>query len=198
MCSFLCGVMTAYFLHKTKDTTIRISRPVNVAIWLSSISIIAAIIFGMYPFHYRENLPSQFFHSFYMAGSQLGWSLSLSWIIFACHRGHGGVVNSFLSLPQWIPLARISLSIYLTHILAMWAVFGTQKQPAYYSEFVKTHLFFGDVVLSFAVAVLAYLTFEAPVLAIERCMLYNNNSSNNSNNSNNSSSSKETCEKVEK
>lgn len=102
--------------------------------------------------------------------SQLGWSLSVSWIIFACH-AFSGFVNSFLSLSVWKPLAKIGLSIYLTHVLCQIAMFGTQKQPAYYSEFVKTHLFFGDVVLSIGVAIIAYLTFEAPVLAIERSFL---------------------------
>lgn len=106
----------------------------------------------------------------FIAASRLGWSLSLSWIVFACHCGAGGLVNSFLSLELWKPLSRIGLSIYLTHFLAILAIFGTQKQPAYYNEFLKTHLFFGDLGLSFGVAVLAFLTFEAPVLSIESCL----------------------------
>jgi hypothetical protein len=48
------------------------------------------------------------------------------------------------------------------------AIFGTLKQPTYFNEFLKTHLFLGDFGLSFGIAVLAFLTFEAPFLAIEK------------------------------
>lgn len=77
-------------------------------------------------------------------------------------------MNSFLSLPLWKPLSRIGLSIYITHMLAILAIFGTQKQPAYFNDFLSTHLYFGDMVLSFGVAVLAFLTFEASFLSIEK------------------------------
>lgn len=77
-------------------------------------------------------------------------------------------MNRFLSLPMWKPLSRLGLSIYLTHILAVLAIFGTQKQPAYFNEFLKTHLYLGDLGLAFGVAVLAFLSFEASVLAIEK------------------------------
>jgi hypothetical protein len=36
-----------------------------------------------------------------------------SFIIYACHNGHGGLVNDFLSSKYWMPLAKMSLSIYL-------------------------------------------------------------------------------------
>jgi hypothetical protein len=56
----------------------------------------------------------------------------------------------------------------VTHILGLLAIFGTQKQPIYFNEFLKTHLFIGDLGLCFGIAILAFLTFEAPFLAIER------------------------------
>jgi peptidoglycan/LPS O-acetylase OafA/YrhL len=37
----------------------------------------------------------------------------MAWIIFACHSGHGGVVNRFLSSKYWMPLARLSYCLYL-------------------------------------------------------------------------------------
>lgn len=168
ICPYLCGMMTAYVLHTNRETVMRFSKYLSASLWLSSISIIFAIITGIFPFHGKHNVPSKFLNSFYIAGSHLGWSVSIAWIIFACHSGAGGFVNRFLSLPVWKPLARVGLSIYLTHTLAVLAVFGTQKQPEYFNEFLKTHLYLGDLGLSFGVAVLAFLTFEASVLAIEK------------------------------
>lgn len=74
----------------------------------------------------------------------------------------------FLSLPLWRPLAKLGLSVYITHILGILAIFGTQKQPLDFNEFLKTHLFIGDLGLCFGIAVLAFLTVEAPFLAIEK------------------------------
>jgi peptidoglycan/LPS O-acetylase OafA/YrhL len=161
-------MMTAYVFHTNQDGVPKLLRRFNNSLWLSSISIIFAIIAGIFPFQERNKMTSKFMNAFFIAASHLGWSLSVSWIIFACHSGTGGFVNSFLSLRVWKPLARIGLSIYLTHILAILAIFGTQKQPEYFNEFLKTHLFIGDLGLSFGVAVLAYLTFEASVLSIEK------------------------------
>jgi hypothetical protein len=48
------------------------------------------------------------------------------------------------------------------------AIFGTQKQPMYFNEFLKTHDYMGDLGLCFGIALLAFLAFEAPFLAIER------------------------------
>ena len=75
---------------------------------------------------------------------------------------------SFLSLSLWRPLAKLGLSAYVTHILGLLAIFGTQKQPLDFNEFLITHLFIGDLGLCFVIAVLAFLTFEAPFLAIEK------------------------------
>lgn len=161
-------MMTAYLIHTKQVFLLKPPKYLNTSLWLSSISITFAIFVGIFPFHTNHNVHSNFMNAFFIAGTQLGWSISISWIIVACHSGSGGVVNSFLSLRLWKPLARIGLSIYLTHILAILAIFGTQKQPAYFNEFLKTHLFLGDMGLSFGVAVLAFLTFEASVLAIEK------------------------------
>lgn len=146
----------------------KFSKHLSTSLWFSSISIIFAIIIGIFPFHKRNNVSSTFMNAFFIAGTHLGWSISIAWIIFACHSGLGGYVNSFLSLHLWKPLARIGLSIYLTHILAILAIFGSQKQPENFSGFLKSHLYLGDLGLSFGVALLAFLTFEASVMSIEK------------------------------
>merc|ERR1711884_483424 len=51
----------------------------------------------------------------YNCFSKTGWSLALAWIIFSCHKGYGGVVNSFLSWKAWIPLSRLTYAAYLIH-----------------------------------------------------------------------------------
>ena len=178
MCAWLFGIMTAYILHNTKDFKIIIPKHLNALLWFLTISTVFSIILGMYSFQDDDHWHSQFMNSFYLAIGHLGWSMALSWIIFACHHGYGGFINHFLSLSVWKIISRFGLSIYLTHILAQLAIFGSQKQPAYFNEFLKTHSFFGDFVLSVGVALLAYLTFEAPVLNIEKYLFISKDESN--------------------
>ncbi|CAO1428231.1 unnamed protein product [Diamesa tonsa] len=178
MCAWLFGIMTAYILHNTKEFKIIIPKRLNALLWFLSMSAVISIILGMYSFQDDDHLQSQFMNSLYLAFGHLGWSMALSWIIFACHHGYGSFINHFLSLSVWKIISRFGLSIYLTHILAQMAIFGSQKQPAYFNEFLKTHFFFGDFVLSVGVALLAYLTFEAPVLNIEKYLFISKDESN--------------------
>lgn len=168
-CPYLCGMMTAYVLHTNGEPIMKFSKRLNTSLWIASIGIIFGIVAGTFPFHVRDNVKSKLVHSAFIAASHLGWSISVAWIILACHSGAGGFVNSFLSLSVWKPLSRIGLSVYVTHILAVLAIFGSQKQPADFNEFLKTHLYLGDLGLSFGLAVLAFLTFESSVLTIEKC-----------------------------
>lgn len=54
-------------------------------------------------------------------------------IIHACITGHGGPVNSFLSLPMWRPLSRLTYAIYLIHMPIMMLTTGSLKRPIYFS-----------------------------------------------------------------
>ena len=47
---------------------------------------------------------------------RLAWSLSISWMIFACVKGLGGPINTFLSWRAWAPLAKMSFCMYLIHM----------------------------------------------------------------------------------
>lgn len=180
ICPYLCGMITAYILHTHEEAITKFSKQLKASLWLSSISIIFALIIGTFPFHSSDNVPSKLVNSVFIAASHLGWSASVAWIIFACHSGSGGPVNGFLSLQMWKPLSRIGLSVYLTHVLSMIAVFGTQKQPGYYNEFLTTHMFFGDLAFAYGIAVLAFLTFEASFVSIENSIKKMNEKSHKS------------------
>lgn len=160
-CPYICVIMTAYVLHTNGQPVMNISMHLNTSLWLSSISIIFAITFGEFPFHSSVNKESRLVNSAFLAATCICWSVSIAWIILACHSGTRSFVSSFFCV-----------SIYVTHILLVQAIFGTQKHPAYFSEFLKTHLYLGDLGLSFGVAVLAYLTFESTQETIEKSFRY--------------------------
>jgi hypothetical protein len=107
-------------------------------------------------------------NAIFLSTIHVGWSISLSWTVLACHCGEGGVVNRFLTLQLWKPLARIGLSLYVTHVSVTLAIFGTLQQPAQFNELLNAHNYLGDLGISFAFALMAFFTFEASFLAIEK------------------------------
>ena len=54
------------------------------------------------------------------------WGLCLSWLVFACCRGLGGIVNDFLTWPGWSPIAKILFMTYLVHMDIMFIFFTMQ------------------------------------------------------------------------
>ena len=54
------------------------------------------------------------------------WGLCLSWLVFACCRGLGGIVNDFLTWPGWSVIAKISFMTYLVHMDIMFIFFAMQ------------------------------------------------------------------------
>ena len=67
--------------------------------------------------------------------SRVWWSLCVSYIIFACASGQGGIVNWFLSRPCWQPLSRLSFNMYLLHLALIPVRLSSQKLPIYLSDF---------------------------------------------------------------
>lgn len=47
------------------------------------------------------------------------WAIGLGYIILACVTSNGGIVNSILSWPVWLPLSRLSYCLYLFHTVVI-------------------------------------------------------------------------------
>lgn len=93
LCPYLCGMMTAYVLHRNQGAVLRIPKYLNTTLWVSSIIIIFGVIISTFPFHGEFVPPSSFINSITKAASHLGWSVSIAWIILAA-KSSGGFVNS--------------------------------------------------------------------------------------------------------
>ena len=72
----------------------------------------------------------------YNCFSKTGWSLALAWIVFSCHKGYGGVVNSFLSWKAWIPLSKLTYGAYLIHITCQQIVLFGSSYALHFTDFM--------------------------------------------------------------
>ena len=73
--------------------------------------------------------------------TKLAWSVAVCWVIFACHYGYGGVVNSILSAKSYIPLTRLSFCAYLVHPPLMVAV-NYLQEALFHGTLITLVIFF--------------------------------------------------------
>lgn len=128
MGSWLSGIVLGFVLFKYQDRKIEISRCTNTILWIASVGILTCVIVLAQPLNQRSNDTSLAFNAFYLAFHRQSWALAICWIIFACHKlKTGGIIRWFLCLPQWKPIARMSLSMYLVHPLYQLTAIMNQK-----------------------------------------------------------------------
>ena len=68
-----------------------------------------------------------FEYAIFFSVSRFTWPLAIAWVIFACHYGYGGFVNSILSCKSYVPITRLSYVAYLIHPVIMIWYFYTQE-----------------------------------------------------------------------
>ena len=115
------GLGLGYLLYQTKDNSKLPFNPMALAwIWAVAFLVGSLVIFGLVPYQKDSTLVASLAErAIYGGFHRLAWALALSWVILACIKGAGGPVNSILSWPAWVPLARMSFAIYLLHMSVM-------------------------------------------------------------------------------
>jgi peptidoglycan/LPS O-acetylase OafA/YrhL len=114
---WLLGMLAGYFMYKNKGKVFRINPLVNALLWIASISSLALmVLIEHYLFKKPPGSINIGFHSSFITLQRNIWGLMICWILFATVQlKTGGIIRWFLSLPQWQPIARMSLSMYLVH-----------------------------------------------------------------------------------
>ncbi|XP_033218160.1 nose resistant to fluoxetine protein 6-like [Belonocnema kinseyi] len=104
----------------------------------------------------------------YGAISRPMWSIAIAWIIFTAIRGYGGLVNTFLSLPIFFPISRLSFCLYLCHLGVEALNSQTVRMPTYFRTY---HVMLGsieDITVSLMFATFFHIVFELPAQTLER------------------------------
>lgn len=177
---YLWGIIVGYFMHKYpnwhRKGTKKLSKVVVLSGWTISAVLCLTTVFGL-----RSYWPMDFScigHStdcygiyasvMYASFGRLAWSIGVSWVIFACTNGYGGVVGSLLSWKLFSPLSRLTYCIYLIHIHMMFMLHYRLKTVLHFDTYILTYLFFGHMVVSAGLALLCSLLFESPFIGLEK------------------------------
>ncbi|CAF3355179.1 unnamed protein product [Rotaria socialis] len=107
----------------------------------------------------------------YQVLSRVGWSMSISWLIFICSINQGGIVNRILSFPIWTPLARLNYAAYLIHSTVIFVTIFNQSVPLYYQSMTFLNNYVSILCFSYLAAIVVVIFFETPFFVLEKKFL---------------------------
>lgn len=137
-----------------------------------ALSIIAGFwaLFGLYPALQGWNWP--LYHLLYGSFSRTVFAISLGWVIYACHTGIGGILNTVLSWPPLLPFSILSYSVYLIHMIPVVFTYIVDDFPIVYTSklYILRHCAVA-LLISYLFGTWCTMLAELPALNIERIFL---------------------------
>lgn len=164
---WMVGIAIGFILHLCKDKEAKISKHFALIGWTFFTTSMSAIVLGQLPLVQENSVDNPWFaDAIYDSFKGVTWSLAVGWIIIACHFSCGGFINRFLSHPAWLPISRISFSIYLVHFpIQMWQIMSLESAQSF-SNSEMLYMFFRDFFISLIVALFWSLLFELPTVKL--------------------------------
>ncbi|XP_064616859.1 LOW QUALITY PROTEIN: nose resistant to fluoxetine protein 6-like [Liolophura sinensis] len=165
---YLIGMAVGYFLYKY-NSRIYINKWLVMLGWAIAAICCLSVLYGVYDTYHGHpmNLDTA---ALYNSVSRTVWAVGLGWLVIACCTGYGGFVNTFLSWNAFIPLSRLTYCAYLIHPLVMYYYYFSQRTPVYGSDLNEIYIFLGNAVMSYGLAFIVSLVFEAPFMGLEKAM----------------------------
>ena len=172
------GCLAAYAMHFHKDKLTQVvNSALGIALTMSGLSLIA--FFMIFPAFSTTYDDYQTMHILYYIFNHTLFAVGVGILIIAMLLQQSWLANvfkKFFSLPFWYPIASLSYSLYLIHLVVMVLVIPamvnlTMTMPEKYDWSMGEILLYGFIVssvLSFAIATLMYLFIEKPVMNLRR------------------------------
>ena len=165
---YIVGLALGYVLYR--GVFPRFSRIINISLytvmWAVSAVLLASTVYGLYPIWYGH-IPSTAENVLYTTFSRFAWGIGLALMVFACHTGYGGVINSFLSMKIWTPLARMTYNAYLVHPVVLTVLYAQMQKSIHVTDLTMAILAVAFVVLSYAIGGVVCLVVEFPLGSVE-------------------------------
>ncbi len=174
----LVGCMAAYNLHFHKEKLTKIANS-KTGVALTVLGLLLIIFFIGFPAFSPEYDSYQTFHMFYYMTNRNFFAMGIGIIILAMLlQQHiiARVLNTFFSFSFWYPIASLSYSLYLIHLVVMIIVIPainklTITMPEQYDWSMGQVLIISFVIsssISFVIAVFMYLFVEKPIMNLRR------------------------------
>ncbi|XP_063957538.1 nose resistant to fluoxetine protein 6-like [Lytechinus pictus] len=173
---YLIGIAMGYILHILKNKRVpRLHVIIVVLGWLTSFAIGMSLVYGLYSIFDHPGMElvplDKTLNVLYGSIGKLAWTLAMSWVVFSCHHGYGGVINRFLSWRLWIPLSRLTFCAYLLHPAIIYLFTGTVTTSYNVTVIDQSFLFAGFVTISYSAASILSSLIEMPIGSLQKMFL---------------------------
>lgn len=116
---YCLGIFVGYLLYKQPQ--IKLPKHLTWLLWmlLPPLSFTTLLLTYLWNGAYSEPQlinPSPLISAVYVAIHRTIWTSLVAWLVFACATGRARLLASFLSHQAFVPLSRLSFSIYLVHM----------------------------------------------------------------------------------
>ncbi|XP_059484131.1 uncharacterized protein LOC132201727 [Neocloeon triangulifer] len=163
---YLFGMILAYIL--ANKMTIKLPKWSVILDWILNTALCLAIIYVIIIPYSKGYDYDNISAAFYAAFHRLGWSVGVSWVIWACVNGYGGPVDSILSWKYFLPLSKLSFCAYLVHMDLMYYHMSIIRSLSYLSHFEMVFEFLGNLIMMIPLTFWLYLAVDAPCQVIIR------------------------------
>lgn len=166
--AYCIGILLG-FLFDTLESSkkVKISKWQNILGWLVSFGLFITVAYTPFTKNREGGDPWTSVESaVYEAMSHVVWAVALSWVIFACTQGYGGVINWVLSWRGFLPLSRLSFAVYLIHPVVMVLFIYNKQVLVYMNTFEMAYMFLGHLIMSYAVGLLFCVGVERPFIRL--------------------------------
>merc|ERR1712200_112158 len=176
---YLIGLLFGFALHHLRNKkVVKLNLLVNIMFWLVSGLFASSVVYAVYPYSpvhdpsvmVSPGEPPRADRAFYNGFSKLAWSFAMCWVIFACLKGMGGVINSFLSWGLWSPLAKLSYCIYLVQYTVIYWHNSQDESAITYTNTVYFYSAIGNLLVCIGISIILYLVFEVPLAHAEKIL----------------------------
>ena len=166
--AYLVGMLLGFILYSTEDK-VRLSKTQATIGWILAVVGNLGVLFAMTPVNGGYQLPDAL-AGLYSATSRVVWALSMAWVTYASSAGRGGFIGSLLSSRLWLPWSRLTYSAYIIHPVVMAIFYGSRQTTFEFSHFLMSYVALGNLFLTYAISFILSITFEAPVISLEKLL----------------------------
>jgi len=172
---YLVGIYTGWFLHRRRRRPLKMTVPVALAGWALAALTGCLIVYGLKDYHSvpPTAVAGRGASIIYSALNRSAWGACLAWVVIACVHGYGGFINTLLSWKAWIPLSRVTYATYLVSIDVQIYFYATLKTVLYFDQTLAVFQYLAVLFVSIPVAAVFSLSFEAPMMALEKIIFAN-------------------------
>lgn len=165
---WLIGILAGFYLFHSKGKAMIINKVAYITLWLISIILLIAVIFAPYEANKPNVEVGRIVTAIYYTFSNFSWVLGITWIVIACCKHPNNIINKFLSHRLWLPLSRLSFTVYLVHFQLQYMIVSSTKSPIHFSDIEMLYSYCGDVGFALIIGLGWYLVYELPFSHLAR------------------------------